>query len=132
MNKKVHVSPHYEQSSSYRKNIHILVLVLLIPIFIVFIINFVILYSKNVSLMEDSLKIESTQKLELLHTSLAPMFQLTEKRRTDQYFSTQYLEKHNFMDVYFQIKKTLQQDAVWMSFFNSVSYYNCKENIVFT
>lgn len=132
MNEKEHVSSSSEQCSSYRKNIHILILMLLIPIFIVFVINFVVLYSKNVSLMEDALKIESTQKLELLRTSLAPMFQLTEKRRTDRYFSTWYLENHNFMDVYLQIKKTLQQDAVWMSFFNSVSYYNCKKNIVFT
>lgn len=121
-----------EQSSYYRKNMRALILMLLIPIFIVYIINFTVLYSQNVSLMEDSLKLESTQKLELLRTSLAPMAQLTEKRKTDQIFSTQYLEKHNFIDVYMQIKKTLQQDAVWMSFFNSVSYYNCEENVVFT
>lgn len=123
---------HSEQSSAYRKNMRVLILMLLIPIFIVYIISFMVLYTQNVSLMEDALKMESTQKLELLHTSLAPMFQLAEKRKTDQIFSTQYLEKHNFIDVYMQIKKTLQQDAVWMSFFNSISYYNCKENIVFT
>lgn len=132
MNIKEYAFSHSGQEGYQRKNTYMLILMLLIPVFIVYVINFAVLSSKNVSLMEDSLKAESVQKLELLHTSLAPMFQLTEKRKTDQYFSTRYLERHNFMDVYLQIKKTLQQDAVWMSFFNSVSYYNCKENIVFT
>lgn len=120
------------ENNSYWNNVQALVLLLLIPIFLIFIINLIILCSKNVSSVKKSLKLESEQKLELLHSNLSPMYQLVGQRRTDRAFSTEYLRQTHFTDAYFNITRTLQRDSVWISFFDSISYYNCEENIVFT
>lgn len=120
------------ENNSYWSNVQALVLLLLIPIFLIFIINLTILCSKNVSSVKKSLGLESEQKLELLHSNLTPMFQLVGQRRTDRVFSTEYLQKTHFTDAYFNITRSLQRDSVWISFFDSISYYNCEEHIVFT
>ena len=83
---------HYSQNStSYRRNTRILMLLLLVPVILILAINSVILYQENLLSMEEKLDNESEQKLELLNTNLAPMFKLVDLRRTDHIFSTEYL-----------------------------------------
>lgn len=122
----------FNQDYSYRRNTQTLILMLIFPVIAIFMCNFFITYRGNVLSAKDSLRIESEKKLELLYTNLSPMYQLTDTRRKDRFFSTKYLQEVHFMDAFFNIKRSLQRDSVWVSFFDSISYYNCEEEKVFT
>lgn len=121
-----------KRNDTYGKNTRTLILLLIIPIIIIFLLNFVLTYTESVSSVKKNLQSESEQKLELLSVSLAPMYQLVDTRRRDWNFSTRYLRNAHFTDAFFSIKTALQRDAVWVSFFDSISYYNRVENKVFT
>lgn len=121
-----------KRNNTYGKNTRTLILLLIIPIIIIFLLNFVLTYTESVSSVKKNLRSESEQKLELLSVSLAPMYQLVDTRRRDWNFSTRYLRNAHFTDAFFSIKTALQRDAVWVSFFDSISYYNRVENKVFT
>ena len=106
----------FNQDYSYRRNTQTLILMLIFPVIAIFMCNFFITYRGNVLSAKDSLRIESEKKLELLYTNLSPMYQLTDTRRKDRFFSTKYLQDVHFMDAFFNIKRSLQRDSVWVSF----------------
>lgn len=120
------------QDCSYRRNTQTLILLLIFPVIIIFMCNFFITYKGNVLSVKENLRNESEKKLELLYTNLSPMYQLVDTRRKDKIFSTAYLHDMHFTDAFFYIKRSLQRDSVWVSFFDSISYYNCVEDKVFT
>lgn len=122
----------FNQDHLYRRNTLTLIFMLIFPVIAIFMCNFIITYKGNVLSAKDSLRIESEKKLELLYTNLSPMYQLTDTRRKDLFFSTAYLQDAHFMDAFFNIKRSLQRDSVWVSFFDNISYYNCEEEKVFT
>lgn len=122
----------FSRYDSYKKNTIILGTFLLVPVIVISVINFFLLFQKNVCSLEQSFRKEAKQKLELLNTNLSPMYRLTDQRRTDERFQTHYLEKEHFSDAYYEITRALQQDTPWTAFFDSVSYYNRKLDKVYT
>ena len=117
---------------SYKKNTVFLGMLLMIPVLVISVVNYLLLFEKSVRTMRQSFELESEQKLELLDTNLSPMFRLTDLRRTDERFQTHYLETKHFSDAFYEITRALQQDTVWTAFFDSVSYYNREQDKVYT
>ena len=115
-----------------RKNTLILSVLFLIPVMIISVVNFGILYQRNVSAMENDLKAASEQKLELMRSQMVSMHKLVSQQRLDKDFSTQRLLQSNPSEMYFAITKTLSKPSVWSSFFSSISYYNREANLVYT
>lgn len=122
----------FGQDYPYRRNTQTLILMLIFPVIAISMCNFFITYRGNVLSTKDNIRNESEKKLELLYTNLSPMYQLADTRRKDRVFSTAYLQNAQFMEAFFDIKRSLQRDSVWVSFFDSISYYNCEQEKVFT
>lgn len=118
--------------TSLRRNTLILSVLLLIPVLLVSIVNFAILYQRSIRTMESDLRIDSQRKLELMRTQLLPMYKLASQQRLDTSFSTAALEGPDTLDTFFAVTKTLRENTVWASFFSSVSYYNREMGQVYT
>lgn len=118
--------------SLQRKNVMILSVLLLIPVLIVSIVNFSILYTRNISTIESDLTIESEQKLELMRTQLVSMHMLINKQRLNHIFSTRNLIEADEHETFFAITNELKDSMLSTSFFSNISYYNREAGLVYT
>lgn len=120
----------YGQSRFLRRNTVILSFLLMIPVAVIAIVNFTIIYHQNISSTENDLRIASEQKLELMNNELNILYKLVNERRTDTNFYTK--SQSDLTVSYYAISKTLAKDSVWTSFFDSVNYYNRESGLIYT
>ena len=118
----------YCHTTRYKSNLFLSLLVL-IPVVIVSFVNFLILYNNNMRTTENDLRMESERTLETLNAHLNSMSKIVSLKRMDKTFSVE--SQTQFVATYYPIIQELRKDAMWMSFFSSVSYYNCESGIVY-
>lgn len=106
-----------------------LFLIVLVPVLIITIVNFYILYANNYRSIQQSLRIESERTLETLNTHLDSMHNIVSLKRKDKTFSVD--SQWNIGSSYYPIIQSLQRDAIWTSFFSGISYYNVQNNMVY-
>ena len=120
------VSHHY---ISYYRNRMILSLLVLIPVLVVSIVNFFVLYNNNVKTIRNNLRVESERTLELLNNNLSAIPKIVSTKRLERIFSTAAQSKVG--TVYYPIIQELRKDAMWTTFFSSISYYNVESGLVY-
>lgn len=118
----------YRQTTLYKNTLH-LSMIVLIPVFIVSIVNFLILYTNNMKNTQNDLRMESERTLQTLNAHLNSMSKIVTLKRMDKTFSVE--SQTQIGSSYYPIAQELRKDAMWMSFFSTVSYYNCKSGIVY-
>lgn len=111
------------------RNTAILTLLVLVPVAIVATVNFCILYLTHIGTLQNDLRLQSEQALEILNSNLNSMAKLANQRRMDKVFSTEAQAKVG--TVYFPIVQKLREDSLWTTFFSSVRYYNRESGLVY-
>lgn len=116
--------------SAHNRNNLYLALLLLIPVLIVTVVNFFILYQDNMKVVEEDLRMESERSLSILNTQMNSMLNIVSLKRTDKTFATKEQEKIG--TIYYPIRQQLQKDAVWTSFFSEVNFYSLQNGMVYS
>lgn len=115
--------------SSHGRNTTLLSLLVLVPVAIVSIVNFFVLYFLNLNSMQNDLRLRSEQTLEVLGTNLDSMAKIVTLRRVDTVFSAEAQEKVG--TAYFPIIQQLREDSMWTTFFSGVRYYSLVSGLVY-
>ncbi len=117
------------QRTFHYKNTLFTCLLVLIPIIIVSVFNFLILFSYNMKKIQGELRLESERSMEILNNQLNSMANIVSQKRLEKVFSTEAQSK--VMTAYYPIIQQLKKDAIWTSFFSDIGYYNVKSNWVY-
>lgn len=112
----------------YRNTLYLSMLVL-IPVMLISVVNFFILYANNMNTIQNDLRMESEKVLETLNSQLNSMSKIVSAKRMDRTFSTAAQAKVG--TVYYPIIQQLRKDAIWTPFFSDVSYYNVYSGLVY-
>lgn len=96
--------------STHSRNNFYLALLLLIPVFLVTVVNFFILYQDNMKVIEQDLCMESERSLSVLNAQMNSMLNIVSLKRMDKTFSAKKQEKVG--TIYYPIRQQLQEDAV--------------------
>lgn len=112
MNNKI--ARKYFPTSYSRNNLYLSMLVL-IPVLIVSIVNFFILYAHNLEAIRNDLRISSESSLEMLNAQFNAMSKIASQNRMEKSFSAEAQSKIG--TAYFPIVNKLRKDALWIPFF---------------
>lgn len=112
MNNKI--ARKYFPTSYSRNNLYLSMLVL-IPVLIVSIVNFFILYAHNLEAIRNDLRISSESSLEMLNAQFNSMSKIASQNRMEKSFSAEAQSKIG--TAYFPIVNKLRKDALWIPFF---------------
>ena len=92
-------------------------------------VNFLILYSNNMKTTQNDLRMEAERTLQTLNTNLNSMSKIVSLKRMDKTFSVEVQEQMG--SAYYPIIQELKKDAMWTSFFSTISYYNTQSGLVY-
>lgn len=115
--------------TSHYKNTLFTSMLVLVPVLIVSVVNFFILYTINMKNIQNDLRMESERALEVLNTQLNSMSKIVSMKRMDRTFSTEAQTKLG--TVYYPIVQQLRKDAMWTPFFSDIGYYNVQSERVY-
>ena len=90
-------------------------MLVLIPVLIVSIVNFFILYAHNLEAIRNDLRISSESSLEMLNAQFNSMSKIASQNRMEKSFSAEAQSKIG--TAYFPIVNKLRKDALWIPFF---------------
>lgn len=120
MNNKI--ARKYFPTSYSRNNLYLSMLVL-IPVLIVSIVNFFILYAHNLEAIRNDLRISSESSLEMLNAQFNAMSKIASQNRMEKSFSAEAQSKIG--TAYFPIVNKLRKDALWIPFFFGSGILQC-------
>ena len=126
MNNKI--ARKYFPTSYSRNNLYLSMLVL-IPVLIVSIVNFFILYAHNLEAIRNDLRISSESSLEMLNAQFNSMSKIASQNRMEKSFSAEAQSKIG--TAYFPIVNKLRKDALWIPFFSDLGYYSVESEMVY-
>ncbi len=122
------IAERYFPTSYSRNNLYLSMLVL-IPVLVVSVVNFFILYTNNLTAIRNDLRIGSESSLEMLNAQFSSMSKIVSQNRMEKSFSAEAQNKIG--TVYFPIVQKLRKDAVWVPFFADVGYYSMESEMVY-
>lgn len=122
------ITKRYLPTSYSRNNLYLSMLVL-IPVLIVSVVNFFILYTNNLNAIRNDLRISSESTLGMLNAQFGSMSKIVSQNRMEKSFSAEAQNKIG--TVYFPIVKKLRKDAMWVPFFADVGYYSMESEMVY-
>ncbi len=118
----------YRHTFRYKNTLFLCTLVLL-SVAVVSIVNFLILYTNTMKTTQNDLRMESERTVQTLNIHLNSMSKIVSLKRTDKTFSVKTQAETG--SAYYPIIQKLREDAMWASFFSTVSYYNTQNGLVY-
>ena len=113
----------------YRQNAIRIILFALIPIFVASIINLLMLYRTEIRSIHSEIEDRSESVLTFLDGQLKTADRVVNNKRIDKVFAVS--EQTNAQTCFYPIVQRLQQDSIWLSFFDQVAYFNTENGMIY-
>ncbi|MDL2233702.1 helix-turn-helix domain-containing protein [Ruminococcaceae bacterium OttesenSCG-928-L11] len=111
----------------YYKTFFVYVLLMVIPVLLVSVINFITIRDQNYRLLENSIQAESQKRLERFSLNLQDMSKAVSGFRGNKYFFHHYQSDAPFS--YMDIKAELSSVTFWTSLYQGVYFYDAVNDV---